>query len=226
MRTDAQIQQDVVAQFKWDPLLKASEIGVFVKDGVVTLSGQVDTYAKKLQAEQEVKKVAGVKAIAEDIQVGFSPISKRTDSEIAAAVVHALKWHTSIPEEKIKVKVEDGVVTLEGEVEWAFQRGAARNAVIPLEGVRRLLNHISLIYKITPVDLTQKIREAFQRSATLDADKIQVAMKGNKVILNGYVRSLAEKEDAEEAVWGAPGILFVENKLKLEEAPELSYWAN
>ncbi|PRY07270.1 osmotically-inducible protein OsmY [Pontibacter ummariensis] len=226
MRTDAQIQQDVMAQIKWNPLLNATEIGVAVKDGVVTLSGRVDTYEKKLQAEKEATRVVGVKALAEDIQVGVSPGSKKTDAEIAAAVVHALKWHTSIPDEQIRVKVEEGVVTLEGEVEWAFEREAARNAVIHLTGVKTLLNFISLKPKTRPADLKQRIHEAFQRAATLDAEQIQVEISGTKAVLRGYVRSFAEKEDAEKAVWRAPGILFVENKLRLREEPELSFWPN
>jgi osmotically-inducible protein OsmY len=129
MKTDIEIQKDVVEQLKWEPFLNAAQIGVAVKDGIVTLSGQVDAYSKKVLAEKTVKKVSGVKAIAEDIQVGISPAYKKTDTEIAAAVVNAIKWHTMIPDEKIKVSVEDGNVKLEGDVEWEYQRNQAKSLV-------------------------------------------------------------------------------------------------
>jgi osmotically-inducible protein OsmY len=217
MKTDSNIQQDVIDQIKWNPLLTASEIGVAVKDGVVTLSGQVDTYLQKMEAEKEAKKVAGVRAIAEDIHVGISPRYKKTDTEIAQAVVHALSWHTSIPQENIQVKVEDGIVILEGKVDWGYQRESARNAVVNLAGIRLVINNLELTHRALPFDLQKRIQAAFHRSATIDAGKIQVEVSGNKVILNGKVRSFAEKEDAEKAAWSAPGILAVENKLEVEK---------
>jgi osmotically-inducible protein OsmY len=217
MKTDEKIQQDVIEQIKWNPQLNASEIGVAVKNGVVTLSGQVDTYQKKLLAEKEARKVSGVKAIAEDIHVGLSATNKKTDTEIAEAVLNALKWHTSIPHENIQVKVEDGFVTLEGEVEWEFQRESAKNAVVSLAGVRSVINTIKLKGKVTPDDLKQKINAAFHRSATIDAGKIEVEVVGTKAILKGKVRSFAEREDAESTAWSAPGILDVDNKLELME---------
>ncbi len=220
MKNDAQIQQDVLDQLKWDPLLNASEIGVSVKNGVVTLSGNVDSYLKKLEAEKQAKKVMGVKAIAEDIQVGVSPSYKRSDTEIAEAAVNAIKWHTSINEQSIKVKVEDGVITLEGEVDWGYQRESAKNAVVNLIGVRSVINNLTLKQKNAPENLKQKISAAFHRSASIDANKIQVEVEGNKAILKGKVRSFAEKEDAEDAIWSAPGIFRVENKLEVEEEAE------
>lgn len=220
MKNDAQIQQDVLDQLKWDPLLNASEIGVSVKNGVVTLSGNVDSYLKKLEAEKQAKKVVGVKAIAEDIQVGVSPSYKRSDTEIAEAAVNAIKWHTSINEQSIKVKVEDGVITLEGEVDWGYQRESAKNAVVNLIGVRSVINNLTLKQKNAPENLKQKISAAFHRSASIDANKIQVEVEGNKAILKGKVRSFAEKEDAEDAIWSAPGIFRVENKLEVEEEAE------
>lgn len=220
MRTDAQIQQDVMDQLKWNPMLDASQIGVSVKEGVVTLTGRVDSFLKKMEAEKEAKKVSGVKAIAEDIIVGVSPIFQRTDEEIALAAVNALKWHSSVPEDKVKVKVEQGVVSLEGEVEWAYQKESARNAVVNLGSVRNVINLITLKHKPTPTDLKQKIKDAFHRSATIDANKIQVEVAGNKAILKGQVRSFVEKEDAEFAVMAAPGISTVENKLRIEIEPE------
>lgn len=223
MKTDQEIQQNVIEQLRWDPLLTASEIGVAVKNGIVTLSGQVDSLFKKIEAEKETKKVAGVKAIAEDIQVGVSLNLKKTDAEIAEAAVNALTWHTSIPEEQIKIKVEDATVTLTGEVEWDFQREAAKNAVIGLLGVRSVINVITLKQRLSPADLKKKIQSAFHRSATTDANKIQVELDGSKAVLSGKVRSLIEKEDAESAIWAAPGITKVENRLEVEEEREFSY---
>ncbi len=220
MKNDAQIQQDVLDQLKWDPLLNASEIGVSVKNGVVTLSGHVDSYLKKLEAEKQAKKVTGVKAIAEDIQVGISPSYKRSDTEIAEAAVNAIKWHTSINEQSIKVKVEDGILTLEGEVDWGYQRESAKNAVINLVGVRNVINNLTLKQKTPPENLKQKISAAFHRSASIDANKVHIDVDGNKAILRGKVRSFAEKEDAEDAIWSAPGIFRVENQLEVEEEAE------
>jgi len=222
MKTDIEIQKDVVEQLKWEPFLNAAQIGVAVKDGIVTLSGQVDAYSKKVLAEKTVKKVAGVKAIAEDIQVGISPAYKKTDTEIATAVVNAIKWHTMIPDEKIKVSVEDGNVKLEGEVEWEYQRNQAKTAVENLIGVRFVTNLVAVKPKITPYELQLKINASFQRSANIDASKITAEVIGSRVILRGKVRSFAEREDAENAVWSAPGVITVENKLVIEE-PEYAF---
>jgi len=222
MKTDLEIQKDVMDELKWQPFLQAAEIGVAVKNGVVTLSGRVDNYGKKLTAENAAKKVAGVKAVAEDIQVGISPAYRKTDAEIAEAVLNALEWHTAIPDNRIKVKVEDGIVKLEGEVEWDFQRNSAKTAIQYLAGVRSVVNLISVRPKISADDLEKKIRAAFHRSATIDAAKVNVDVIGNKAILTGKVRSLAEKEEAENAVWAAPGVFNLESKLLVEE-PELVF---
>jgi osmotically-inducible protein OsmY len=216
MKSDVQIQTDVMDQLKWEPFLKASEIGVAVKNGVVTLSGQVDSYSKKLAAENAAKKIKGVKAIAEDLQIGVSPAYRKTDTDIAAAVLNALKWHAAVQEEKVKIKVEDGFVKLEGEVEWEYQRNYAKSAIEHLEGVRSVLNLITVKSKVSPSEVQHKISAAFQRSASLDADKITANVVGSKVILRGYVRSYAEKEDAENAAWAAPGVTSVENNLDIK----------
>jgi osmotically-inducible protein OsmY len=216
MKNDNQIQKDVMDQLKWEPFLTASEIGVAVKNGVVTLSGIVDTYSKKLAAEKAAKKVTGVKAVAEDIQIGVSPAYNKTDTEIAEAVLNALKWHTAVQEEQIKIKVENGVVTLDGEVEWDFQRTNAKAAIENLTGVRAVYNLISLKPKITASDIEQKIKAAFQRSASIDAKEIIAEVKGSRVLLRGTVRSIAEREDAENAAWFAPGVTGVESKLAIE----------
>lgn len=222
MKSDYQIQKDVMEELKWQAFLKASEIGVAVKNGAVTLSGNVDSYSKKLAAENAAKKIAGVKAVAEDIEVGISPIYRRTDAEIAEAVLDALKWHTAVQEEKIKIKVEDGNVKLEGEVEWEYQRTMAKTAIENLAGVRFVINLITVKPKISPSDIQEKIIAAFHRSATVDSSKIRAEVEGTKVTLRGTVRSIAEKEDAENAAWFAPGVMSVVNKIEIE-VPEYEF---
>ena len=222
MKTDNQIQKDVMDELKWQPELNSSEIGVAVKNGVVTLSGEVDTYLKKLAAEKAVKKISGVKAIAEDIQIGVSPAYNKTDAEIAAAVVNALKWHTGVQDEKIKIKVENGYVTLDGEAEWEYQRNNAKAAIQNLTGVRGVYNLISLKPRISAADIENKIMSAFKRNAATDAEKITAEVIGNKVILHGTVRSLVEKDDAINAAWYGPGVTSVESRLEIEE-PEYAF---
>lgn len=222
MKSDLQIQKDVMEEIKWEPFLKASEIGVAVKNGIVTLSGIVDSYSKKLAAEKAAKRVSGVKAVAEDIQVGVSPSFRKTDAEIAEAVLNALKWHSAVQEEKIKIKVEDGHVRLDGEVEWEYQRTSAQTAIENLAGVQSVLNLITVQPKLKPTDIEQKISAALHRSATVDAGKIKAEVIGSRVTLRGKVRSFAEKDDAEHAAWSAPGVNSVESHLEIEE-PEFAY---
>ncbi|MGZ8511185.1 MAG: BON domain-containing protein [Chitinophagaceae bacterium] len=222
MKSDSQIQKDVMEQLKWEPFLNASAIGVAVKNGVVTLSGQVDSYAKKITAENAAKKIAGVKAIAQDIQIGVSLAFNKTDTEIAEAVLTALKWYSPVQDEKIKIKVENGNVRLDGEVEWEYQRTSAKSAIENLTGVRSVINLITVKPKITTSEIQQKIGAAFHRSATIDSGKIKAEVLGSKVILRGTVRSFAEKEDAETAAWYAPGVTSVESELEIEE-PEYAY---
>jgi osmotically-inducible protein OsmY len=213
MKSDSQIQQDVLDQLKWEPFLNAAEIGVAVKNGIVTLSGHVDCYARKISAENAAKKIEGVKAIAEDIQIGVSTNQQKSDTEIAEAIINALKWHAVVREEKVKVAVENGNVKLEGTVEWEFERNMAKIAIENLTGVRSVLNLIVVAPSILPEYIGQKINAAFHRSATIDAARINVDVNGCAIVLNGKVRSIAEKEDAENAAWNAPGVTSVENKL-------------
>lgn len=208
-------------ELKSDPALRASEIGVAVKNGIVELSGQLDAYSKKLAAERAAKRVLGVKAIAEDIRVGVSPANQKTDIEIAAAVVDRLKWHASLQEGQINIKVEDGVVRLDGEVEWEYQRSGAAAAIEHLVGIKSVLNLISVKPRSNASDIKKKIEAALLRSATVDSGRIAVETSGSKVVLRGTVRSIAEKNDAERAAWNAPGVAIVESKLVLE-IPEYS----
>lgn len=216
MKTDSEIQKDVIDEISWEPFLKSSEIGVSVKGGIVTLSGTVDAYSKKVAAENAAKRVAGVKAVAEDIEIDYTTDGKRTDSAIAGAVVDALKWHSAMQENKIKVKVENGWVTLEGDVDWEFQKNSARYMVENLQGVNGISNLIKIKPGASPVEVTRKINAAFHRSATIDSGKVQVGVNGSKVTLSGKVRSYSEKKDAESAAWLAPGVTEIENKIEID----------
>ncbi|MEI8137526.1 MAG: BON domain-containing protein [Bacteroidota bacterium] len=217
MKTDLEIQKDVMAELEWEPSFNASEIGVAVKNGVVTLSGTLDSYFKKVAAEKAAKRVSGVKAVAEEIEVKLAGYGKRTDSEIAETVLNALKWHSAIKEDKIKVKGEAGIVTLEGEVDWEFQKNSAKLMIENLIGVRGICNNIKIALQVSSKDVKQKIDSALQRNASIDSEKIQVETIGSKVILTGKVRSWAEKDDAERAAWFAPGVNQIKNKLEIEE---------
>lgn len=216
MKTDLDIQQNVMAELIWEPGLRTAEIGVSVKNGVAILSGIVDSYYKKVLAEKAAKKVSGVKAVAEEIQVRVPGSWQFSDLDIAEAVINALKWNSSVDEETIAVKVEKGGVTLEGEVEWNFQKESAQKAVENLIGITFIVNNIRVKNKITMDGLQEKIGEAFVRSATLDADKIKIQVTGDKVTLSGTVRSFAEKKDAERTVWASPGVMQVINNLEVD----------
>lgn len=216
MKTDSQIQKDVMEQLLWEPFLKPAEIGVSVKDGVVTLSGIVDSYAKKIHAENATRRVPGVKVIAEEVAITVEPHHKLTDPEIAAAVLNALKWNVAVQDEKIKIKVEDAIVTLEGEVEWEFQRVHAKKAIQNLAGIKLVINLITLKPQLTIANVDKQIADAFRRSATLDASKILCEAEGGSLTLRGEVRSYAEKQDAEHAAWNVPGVTRVDNKLEVK----------
>jgi osmotically-inducible protein OsmY len=181
MKNDAQIQTDVQNQLKWEPQLNAAQIGVSVNNGIVTLSGIVDTYPKKMAAERVTKNVIGVKAVALDIQVGISPVNRKSDTEIAEACVNALRWDSSVPDDKITIKVENGTVSMEGTVEWGYQRLAAKNALVKLTGVKGVNNMIVVKQKPSSIDIKQRIRESFITTAGHEADNIRLEVLGSKV---------------------------------------------
>ncbi len=213
MQTDTELQRDVMDELKWEPTIKAAEIGVRVKDGVVTLSGDVDTYYKKRAAEQAAARVFGVKAVTEEIQVRLPGSLKRSDEEIARAVSNVLDWSVTVPHGHVKVQVQDGMVTLSGEADWGYQKFATEEAVRQLMGVVSVNNQITIKPAVKPQDVKDQIENAFRRNALLDARRVTVETRGGKVILRGSVRTWAEREQVERAAWAAPGVSEVESTI-------------
>ena len=217
MKTDAQLQQDVMNELKWDPSVKAA-IRVDAKDGVVTLSGYVDSYSKKSTADRVAARVFGVKAVVEKIQVRLPVPLKRPDKSLARAASNALKWNVRVPHDRVKVQVHNGLVTLSGEVDWWYQKNAAETAVRHLVGVISVSNGITIkpgskLLEQLDADVKDNIESAFQRNAVLDARRITVETRGGKVILRGSVHSWAEKAEAQWAAFAAPGVFEVENNI-------------
>jgi osmotically-inducible protein OsmY len=213
MKTDSELRRDVERELEWDPSIDARNIGVAAKNGVVTLTGYVSSYADKWRAERIAKRVSGVTALANEIEVKLS--TERTDPDIAEAARAALKADSRLPADRIKVIVERGWVTLEGTVDYYYQKSAAESDVRYIAGVRGVTNALVVTPKVSPTDIRMKIEEALKRSAQLDANRISVETEGSKVILSGTVRSWAEREEAEMAAWAAPGVTQVENKIKV-----------
>jgi osmotically-inducible protein OsmY len=213
-KTDEEIQQDVLAELKWDARVQPNEIGVIVKDGVVTLTGWVDSFLKKWDAEEAAHRVAGVKAVVNEIELRLP--QERTDMDIAKEAVRALELNASVPPYKIEVTVSKGWVTLSGEVEWQYQKEEAEKSVRRIAGIKGVTNLIAVTPKVSPSELQKKIEDALVRRAELDASRIKVEVQGNRVVLRGTVHSWAEREEAERAAWSAPGITVVENRIAVE----------
>lgn len=216
MKTDQQLKKDVIAELEWDPAINAAHVGVAVKDGVVTLTGHLDTYAEKYAIERAVLRVRSVSGIAVELDVKLDPNHRRSDSEIAAAAESALKWHSLIPSDRIRVQVEKGWVTLLGEVNWDYQRREAEKAVRTLTGVVGVSNAITLKTAAAPADVAKRIRDAMVRHAENESRQLEVSVEGDTVILRGTVDSWTERATASSAAWSAPGVAKVVNELKIQ----------
>jgi osmotically-inducible protein OsmY len=215
MRTDLQLKKDVEDELEFDPAVTASDIGVSVKDGVVTLTGFVPNFWEKRAAERAAKRVEGVRAIANDIEVRLASESKRSDPEIARSIMQSLEWKSWLPKDRIKVIVEDGWVTLEGQVDWHWQKDAIYHDIRYVTGVKGVTNLISVRPTVRASEVKQKITNALVRNAELDADQVKVETTDGKVILKGKVHSFAERRQAELAAWSAPGVAEVENDIAI-----------
>jgi len=218
MKSNEDLQKDIQDAIKWEPLLNAAEIGVIAKDGVITLSGTVDSYAKKSEAEKAAKSVTGVKAVVEQIEIRFGSYGKKTDTEIAEDILNAFASNWEVPDDKVNVKVEDGWVTLEGELKWNFQKDAAKKSVNNLVGVIGVINNIT-IKPESPDEVERKgIERALERNWSIGDQDIQVKVSGSKVTLNGTVHSFYERDEADRIAWNAPGVCIVDNELVIEYA--------
>jgi osmotically-inducible protein OsmY len=214
MKIDSQLQRDVMEELRWEPKVDPAHIGVTAKNGVVTLTGSVPNYSQKLAAEAAARRVAGVKAIAEEIEVRFVGDPPTSDPEIAQRIVNMLKWDVDVPDD-IQVKVEHGRVTLTGEVDWNYQKAAAAKQAGRVAGVKSVTNMIAMKPKVSPTDVRQRIMSAFTRSSALDANALDIAVEGGTVKLSGTVRGWNERKIAENAAWAAPGVTKVKDEIML-----------
>lgn len=219
MKTDQEIKEAILAELMWQQNINDTNIGVIVEDGVATLSGVVDSFAKKLAAEKVAKSTKGVKATALDIEVKLGDNYKKTDKEIAKAAANALSWDNAVPEENLFVKVEDGQIYLSGEVDWFYQKEAAKNAVENLMGVKNVINTIDVKHSEDSNETIEKITKAFERLANIDSKNIAISVDGHTVTLSGSVRTISEKDEAQKAAYFTPGVKEVKNELQVNYHP-------
>ena len=213
--TDNDLKQHVQSALDWEPSLDAKDIGISVDEAVVTLRGNVASYAEKVTAERVALRVYGVKAVANDLAVHLVSAFERTDTEIAQAAVAALKWNTMVPNDRVTVTVNNGWLSLNGTLDWQYQKDAAARAVRDLTGVKGVSNNIIVKPRVKTIDVRDKIEAAFKRSAEIDARRVNVTAADGKVILSGNVHSWAERQEAERAAWAAPGVTQVEDRLTI-----------
>jgi osmotically-inducible protein OsmY len=214
MKTDLQLQRDVLDELKFEPSIREAEIGIAAKGGVVTLTGFVDSYAQKFSAERTAERVGGVKAVADEIKVKLPGAHQRSDTDIAHAAVNALRWDVQVPDDRLKATIEDGWIALEGDVEWQYQKWAAEGAVRNLTGVKGVTNLIAVKpKKASSYEVGQKIKDSMRRHAERDADRITIEAKDGRVTLRGSVSSFAERKDAEHAAWQAQGVTSVDDQI-------------
>lgn len=213
MKSDSELQQDVMSELEWDPRVDHADIGISVSDGVVTLNGYVRSYAEKQAAERAAQRVSGVKAIAEEIKVRNDFDATTADHEIAKRILDIFAWNVLIPQDKLGVKVEKGWVTLTGAVDWHFQAEEAKKAAGKISGVLGIMNRIEVRHRPTTGDIRKRIEAAFERQADLDAAGVTIALDGTKVKLSGKVKAWHERQVAERAAWAAPGVTLVEDHI-------------
>jgi len=212
-KTDLQIQEDVIDELQYEPGIDAAEIGVTCKDGIIMLSGTVRSFAEKELAGWKTGRISGVRAVVDEIRVELPHLHERSDQDIAEAALRSLLWHVQVPHTRIRVKVEKGILTLEGDVDYRYQEIAAQDAVRNLTGVKAIVNLINVKPTVTPLQIKAKIENALRRAAELDARQIKVDVRHDKVVLRGMVRSWAERNEAERAAWAAAGVRTVEDNL-------------
>ena len=215
MKTDAQLKKDVQDELGWDPAVNATNIGVIVKDGIVTLTGHLESFAEKFAAERAAERVSGVQALAMEVEVLLRNRDRRNDVDIASAARNALTWNTVVPDSRIHIKVENGWITLTGEVDWDYQRRAAERALRDLLGVVGVKNLIAVKARVSIPDVQKKITEALERQAETEAKQVQVLVNGSRVTLRGRVHSWPERQAAQIAAWSAPGVTNVVNEIAL-----------